>query len=71
MFKVYDGSGIGATAIVQNHGASGSPYSEGRLMRAVFHIDNRQYGPMLDKAVIQPPISKFGSSCPHRSPIDL
>jgi hypothetical protein len=41
------------------------------LLTAGFGIDNLGYKPMLVTAAIKPQISKFGSSCLHRSPIDL
>src|SRR5947207_2104633 len=35
------------------------------------HVDNPEYGSMLEVVAITPQISKFGSSCLHRLPIDL
>jgi hypothetical protein len=41
------------------------------VLAAVFGIDNLWDKPMLKVAAIMPQILKFGSSCPHRLPIDL
>jgi hypothetical protein len=56
-----------------SHGANDPMGSTGSraLLTAGFGIDNLGDKAMLVVVAIKPQISKFGSSCPHRSPIGL